>query len=181
MTDSRRALERAHYLGENIQQLCGQELGPAGLSMVDWLTSILDVLDPAPPPPGSYLHLLFDLYQREAGNVEDFLSRRGESVPPQVRQHLSDLVEDEIGTTRRALSFFGKDRLGQFDSALRGYSGSEMGTRFADIRRLIVETLIDASPNGYSLNRDSPSAMDIDKMVREMVMSSSQRLWVVSG
>jgi hypothetical protein len=49
MIESRRAFERAHYLGEKIKELCWQELGLAGKRLMDWLTLVLDALDAAPP------------------------------------------------------------------------------------------------------------------------------------
>jgi hypothetical protein len=49
MCGSRKALERARYLGERIRALCWGELGLAGRRFVDWFGSVLDLLDPAPP------------------------------------------------------------------------------------------------------------------------------------
>ena len=41
MTSSRKALERAHYLGENVELFCQKELGFAGNRLVQWLSSAL--------------------------------------------------------------------------------------------------------------------------------------------
>ena len=75
MTESRKAFERAHYLGEQIKEFCSGELGLAGKRLVDWLISVLDALDPSPPPQGSYIHLLLDRYQREARRIETLLNK----------------------------------------------------------------------------------------------------------
>jgi hypothetical protein len=48
MTESRKALDRARYLGEQLRGSCWKELGFAGKEMVNWLGTIRDALDPAP-------------------------------------------------------------------------------------------------------------------------------------
>ena len=178
VTDSSRALARAHYLGEQLENLCWLELGPAGQTMVDWLTSILDLLDPTPPPRGAKIHLLFDLYEREAGNVDGFLNRR--TPPAQVVQHLSDIIENEVDITRRILKALDEEALSQFNAHMTSSSRERMGHDFPKIRRLIVSTLLEVSRDGYSLNRQSARSLDLDRTVEDMVTSSSQRLWIVT-
>jgi hypothetical protein len=73
--DSRRAMDRAHYLCDKIRESCWLELGLAGKRLVEWLRSILNALDPSPPPTGSYIHLLLDRYQREANKAEEVVRR----------------------------------------------------------------------------------------------------------
>ena len=70
MTSSRKAFERASYLGQSLRSSCWSELGLAGQRMVEWLSSILDAMDPSPPPPGSYLHLLLNRYLNEAADIK---------------------------------------------------------------------------------------------------------------
>lgn len=65
---ARRCLDRAHHLSFHIRKL-SQELGAAGVALVDWLTAYLQAADPNPPAPGSYLHLVLDLYEREGKQI----------------------------------------------------------------------------------------------------------------
>ncbi len=69
MTSSKKAAERAHYLGDQLKQGCWEDLGIGGQNLADWLISVLQVLDPSPPPSDAYLHLCLDLYEREAREV----------------------------------------------------------------------------------------------------------------
>src|SRR5205807_2295540 len=69
MIQSHKALDRAHYLGEKLKEDCWDELGTAGQGLVDWLTAVLEFLDPSPPPKGAYVHLCLDLYESEANRV----------------------------------------------------------------------------------------------------------------
>src|SRR5262249_2270341 len=93
MTNSRRAFERARYLGENLRSSCWPELGLAGRRLVEWLGSILDALDPSPPPFGSYLHLILDRYLMEAAKVQQ--------KPPSgnLARQLAVLIRAEITST----------------------------------------------------------------------------------
>ena len=77
MTASRKAFERAHYLGEQLIETCWEELGLAGKRLTEWLIAVLEALDPSPPPHGAYVHLLLDRFQTEATKVEYVLSAIG--------------------------------------------------------------------------------------------------------
>src|SRR5215471_2924715 len=112
MINSRRALERAHFLGEQIKESCWDELGLAGKRLIEWLISVLNALDPEPPPKGAYIHLLLDRYRGEAQMAErkaqSLINRCGlESkipIPPDFAQQLRNLVIREIDCARCALS-----------------------------------------------------------------------------
>lgn len=184
MIESRRALERAHYLGEQIKELCWQELGLAGKNLIDWLIAVLDVLDPSPPPQGSYIHLLLDRYQTEAKKVGSFLYKvdpdtlkREAAVSSDLPQQLMSVINDEVKSTRCVLSTLNAEGdLDRFNNALAQYSNEELGTKFSQIRRLISKSLLDLSPDGYRLKCPSPGSKTPDEIVKEMIESSSQRL-----
>lgn len=81
---ARRALDRAHYLGHTIAR-CSNRLGAAGQALLIWLTNTLRDIDPSPPVPGAYLHLVLDLYQRETEQiVNNYLENQAfaSSIPP---------------------------------------------------------------------------------------------------
>ncbi len=176
MIESRKALDRAHYLGGQIKELCWQELGLAGRQLIDWLLAVLEVLDPAPPPQGSRIHLLLDLYRRDANKVEALLGREDITAYPDLLADLTRLMEDEVKSARRVLcSLRAEAELRSFDLALTQYTDEEMGTRFSQVRRLISETLLELPRSGYLLKRPSP-AMNPEEALEQMVHGSSQHL-----
>ncbi len=184
MTGSCKTMERAHYLGEQIKELCWQELGLAGKGFIDWLISVLDALDPTPPPKGSYLHLVLDRYQREARKVELLLSetnsdsfKREAAVFSDLPQRLMWLSKDELESTREVLSTMNAETdLNRFNTALAQFPDEELGTKFPQVRRLISKTLLDLSPDGYTLKRSSSEPRNPDEIVKQMVERSSRRL-----
>ena len=95
MMESRKALERAHYLGEKLREECWDELGSAGKSMAEWLFDVLEVLDPAPPPKGAFIHLCLDLYETEANRVVSAL-KDSETGPSSLQRRLTPLAKAEI-------------------------------------------------------------------------------------
>ncbi|KAB1987544.1 hypothetical protein [Streptomyces triticiradicis] len=172
MTSSRTAFERARYLGENLRASCWEELGVAGRHMLEWLSSILDAMDPAPPPAGASLHLLMDRYLKEV--------RRLRKVPPsdELTRTLQRLVATEANAFRAVLSAVdAQAQLDEADVALTPKSGHDHVEAFVQRRRYIADTLLRLAVNGYSLDglcrRTGTSA---DEMVRDMVESSSHEL-----
>ena len=172
MTRSRDALGRAHYLAEQLRAACWQELGLAGRQFVDWFSSVLDALDPSPPPKGSYVHLLFDRYRREARKIDRLLSK-GE-CHPDLSRRLEMLVKDEIATARCLLVTINADAdLARFNDGLAQFSDDDLWTRFAQVRELISTAIMDASPDGYGwIHQPGPP----DEMVKRMIESSSEIL-----
>ena len=178
MIESRRAFERAHYLGEQIKELCWKELGRAGKGLIDWLTSVLYVLDPAPPPKDCFLHLLLDLYQRDTQQVEAVL---GQADLPSARsdfpRQLMDLIDNDVKSTRHLLSAAGaKTVLGRFNNALCRCSDTEFGKKFSDVRTLILKTLLELSPDGYRLKGSKQHSTNLDEIVKQMIQISSRRV-----
>jgi hypothetical protein len=176
MTDSRRAFERAHYLGEQIRESCWSELGPAGRRFTEWLVAVLDALDPYPPPKDAHLHLVLDLYRREARKVESSLEKATPNGTD-LRRQLTDLIRDEVATTCRVLAMLGAEaELIEFKEALPQYPEEISGDNFPRLRRLIARTLLDVSPDGYSLRRAPLDAEGPDEIMKQMIQHSSQRL-----
>ncbi|WP_426735765.1 hypothetical protein [Myxococcus faecalis] len=182
----RQSFDRATYLGEKLQG-AEDELGLAGQRFLGWLNQTLKLFDPAPPPPGSYVHLLLDLYDREAQDIAARLTRASDedlsrelggalAVPelthvPKIVEHL---VDAEVRTARDALGVLGvevPERLevpaSDIDAAP---SGREvMAERFKRTRMNISQALRKASWTTYQQTT-------ADALVRDMVVTSGQRL-----
>jgi hypothetical protein len=188
MTNSRKAMERAHYLGEKIQELCYEELGPAGKRLVEWLISVLDALDDSPPPANSYVHLLLDRYQVEALRAgtrikSSLIETRpsafeGEaSISSDVTQQLTKLAKREIESTRSVLSAVNAGaELSQFENTLDKYSDEELGRKFPQVRDLISKTILGLSQDGYRLKSASPESNATEEIVKQMIEESSGHL-----
>lgn len=184
MVGSRKALERARYLGEQITGPCWEELGQAGKYLVEWLMSVLNALDASPAPEGACVHLLLDRYEKEAGRVEAHLRRIGPEgldggSRAGVPQQLMDLIREEANHVRCALSAVNaSEDLDRFNHAMAQYSDEALGTRFFEVRRLISKTLLDLSPDrrGYRLVDSVVESKRAEEIVKQMVETSSHRL-----
>jgi hypothetical protein len=166
MVGSRTALARAHYLGEQLRTLCWQELGPAGHQVVDWFSSILEILDPSPPAPGACIHLLFDRYWREAREVGNIPTTDQRSDLPEL---LRTLTGHEVESARNVLTTMNEDQE-RFNRAFGAFSQDDPVTQFVSTRLLVAETIMNLSPGTYKLSNAA------DDIVREMVEDSSDAL-----
>jgi len=184
MVGSRKSLERARYLGEQIKESCWEELGPAGKCLIDWLMSVLDALDASPPPERSVVHLLLDRYEREAMRATAVLGRIGPQgfdgeAKADIPRQLTDLVREEANNVCCALSaVHAGENLNRFNHAIAQFSDAELGVRFGEVRRIISRTLLDLSPDGrgYRLDGSDLESKRAEEIVRRMVESSSSRL-----
>lgn len=176
MIDSKKAFERAWYLGEQLKDgRVWNLLGLAGQRMVDWMLSVLDVLEFPPPPRGADFHLVLDLYWREARGVDS-----GQSAASDHLSQLGRLAEDEVESTRRILSAIpAEPLLDQFNDDIGQFADDELGANFTSVREGIAWTLLNASPDGYGLKSAVPDSEDLNDLVREMVLSGSQRLYMI--
>lgn len=174
MIGRRTALARAHYLGEQIRTTCWSELGPAGQRVVEWLSSVLDLVDPIPPEAGSYVHLLLDRYWREAQSVESLAANgaRHESLA----DLLSGLLDAEVSTVRSVLAAVDGE-VNRFDETLRSRPTNDPLMRFVWTRIVIAETLLKSCRSDYKLALSQVP----DGMVRDMVETSSEKLRVLLG
>jgi len=175
MIESGKAFERAHYLGEKLKEQCWDHVGLAGRRLVDWLISVLEFLNPSPPPRGAYIHLYLDHYRREASQVAAALRENG-SIGSGLSQRLIPLAKDEVESARSVLSAIDAGReLRRFNHVVAQYTDEELGTKFSELRRQIGTALMDASPDGYRLTESG----DHDRLVKEMIESASQRIFTV--
>jgi predicted O-methyltransferase YrrM len=175
MLASRKALERAHYLGEQLKEHCWNELGLAGKGLADWLSSALGFLDPSPPPKGAYVHLCLDLYETEANRVAAAL-KESESLPSNLPQRLIPLAKEEVESARRVLSAIdARPELDRFNSAVAQYAENELGTKFPELRRVIGMALIEASLDRYRLTESGAH----EELLKQMIESASRRVYSV--
>ncbi|MGW3251449.1 hypothetical protein ACWDCX_12840 [Streptomyces fungicidicus] len=174
MVGPQTALARARYLGEQIRKRGWSELGPAGHHIVDWLDSVLEVVDPDPLVEGSFVHLLLDRYWREASMIQSMAN--DDTADANVLPQLTRLLESEVECARSALGMIGHD-LTSFDEAVAACEAQEPFERFASVRTLIAETVVNACPNRYEL---SPSRA-ADDLIRNMVENSSAGLMEALG
>ncbi|MGD0297816.1 MAG: hypothetical protein ABSE86_11925 [Bryobacteraceae bacterium] len=176
MTSSRKAMERAHYLGEQLGTTCDSELGLAGKSLVEWLIKVLTALDPAPPPAGSHIHLLLGRYRGEARTAQ----KKFERLPlgaADLGQRLLRLALGEVENTRNVLAeVSAKAELDQFEKAVGQCNGEDPARDFVQLRDLICRTILLLSPDGYRLNSAKPGSVRAELMVAQMVEDSSRAL-----
>jgi hypothetical protein len=182
MTNSRKAMERAHYLGEKLQAEGEDELGLAGKRLVEWLISVLNALDYSPPPTGAYTHLLLDRYRGEAWTVEKKvescrLEARSNGCGAEAQQfldlgrRLTKLAKSEMEITRSVLSTVNAEaELRHFNASVDLYADEELGTHFASVRGLISRSIMSLLQDGYGLRSAA------QEMVQRMVEDSSAHL-----
>jgi hypothetical protein len=183
MVGSRKAIERAYYLGEQIQDLGWQELGVAGQYFVKWLMTVLetflDTIGAVPPPKNAYVHLMLDRYSKEARKVELLLSRRSypcETEVTGVRRRLNEIISEEVRTVSNVLaSSHANEELSGFTHAAAQYSEADVVVKFVQVRKLISTVLSGLSQDGYTFSalRGSPRPEEI---LKRMVERSSGSL-----
>ena len=124
------------------------------------------------------MHLLLYRYLKEAQSVD----MGHPSVKP--ASELAAVMEDEVERTRAVLrALQAHDELAQFESDLRILATEGVAPALPAVRRLIADTLLELSPDGYSLGgspfEGSPGRtveLSPEQMVNEMVELSSLKL-----
>jgi len=178
MIDYRSAYVRAWYLGEQLKRHCWHLLGPGGQAMLDWLIEILQVLEPSVPPPEADLHLVLDLYCREARGLGSSTAV-AQGAPKALVQQLDRMAHDEIATTCEILSAVGATKaLERFEGAVADDGAADIGIHFRAIREVIASTLLSTSPDGFGFTSGGNSSGDPLGLVHRMVREGSQRLHV---
>jgi len=180
MTPGRTAFDRAHNLGESLLGSCRGELGQAGQLLVEWLTSILDALDPTPPPRGSIVHLLLDRYIREAKRVKNMKSYESS---PDVDRQLVELAEEEVRTTRALLRAANAGTfLNDLDTSLKDLETSsksgnyQTNSKFCEVRLVIAQTLSKSLPVIRAARVKHQGNLAPDELVGRMIEDSSRKL-----
>ena len=105
MSGSRRAIDRARYLGEQLHGSSWTELGVAGRQMTDWLLDVLDALDTQRWPAGATVHLLLDLYERQSRKLDTYLAQQ----PPPRSDTLGLQAQQELAMAGQALHMLGRE------------------------------------------------------------------------
>jgi predicted O-methyltransferase YrrM len=178
LIDGAKAFARAWYLGEQLRGEPWRVLGLAGQRLVDWLMSVLEALEPAPPPEGAYLHLVLDLYQREARKV-GWALRSSEPSSARLGDLLGPLAEREVETTRQLLTDLEADpQLAELRQGLDAVPGGTSPAAFVDVRSLVARILLSAAPDGYALPPTPHDDADPNERVLEMVLRGSETLYL---
>jgi hypothetical protein len=171
MIKSRTAVGRAHYLAEQLYEVCWQELGLAGERFVEWYRSVLELLNSDPAPHGAYIHLLLERYLLEVRHLELMVKRKGTFSG--LEENLQAVAEDEMKTVRRVLAELDTDvDLSRCEEAMTRVDNETPETQFARGRAAIVEVILGISRDGYTLSEQRVA----DEIFRNMVERSSQAL-----
>jgi predicted O-methyltransferase YrrM len=179
MVESRKAFDRAWYLGEALLEECSSHLGPAGVQMRAWLMKVLENLDIQPPPKGAYIHLMLDLFERE-GNRVDAVMDSDERARLVFEPNLVPAAQEEFANAKAILSAIGAEpQLLRLEEDIKELVGDDITRNFPVQRRLIAQALRDASIDGFGLNAQSPTGVDADRMVRSMVECGSDNLYLM--
>ena len=173
MTGAQTARGRARYLDRQLRAVCWHNLGPGGKAMADWLHSLLERLDPTPPPEGANVHLYLDLYRSDTARLEKMLQRavdcRGD-----LRRDLTPSASEDVSRADAILCRVSandavkrlRDYVGRFDPA-------ELGVHYPEIRREIAACLLDAAVGRMERFAEH------DGEVERLVAGSSDALFAV--
>ena len=166
MSGSRRAIDRARYLGEQLLGTTWPELGLAGRQMTRWLLDVLDTIDTQPRPAGATLHLLLDLYERQSRKLDTFLARQ----PPPRDDTLQRQAEHELAAARAALRLLDRE----MPVPTPETEGLDMAQRWPQARQCVLTALWPLTHEETLLKRTGyPQAQ---ALVTHMVQESSRQL-----
>ncbi|MFI9772885.1 hypothetical protein ACIHJG_39540 [Streptomyces sp. NPDC052415] len=172
---SRKAIDRARYLGDALRSICWDQLGAAGKRFHQWLTDVLDVLDPAPGRADAYVHLLLDLYRNETSRVSG--SMDADSV------EILALATEEAEATRSLLRDLAasEEEVRQFNATVSHHLGSGTATaheRFREIRSCVSAAIQSLCRDGHHIEA-VPGHPDPNETVWRMIQRSSERINVL--
>lgn len=177
MLESRWALARARYLGGQLHDVCWDKIGPAGRVFVDWLHSLLAMLDVTPPPAGAATHLYLDLYRREGNRLEKSLSESPDRRAAEQPQ-LGSLAQKDISIVETVLRDLDADaELQRLHAASGHLTVSELGDNYPRIRACIEACLLQASVDGWRMSESGHH----DALVKDMVGGASDSLFALSS
>jgi predicted O-methyltransferase YrrM len=173
MISSRHALDRAQHLGLEMRAKCAAELGFAGTRLLDWMMSILDILEYDQGRKGASSHLLLGRYLKEAKNISSVL-KESETAAASLAPALGNLAHEEVQTTCDIIGSMSTGAaVREFSQAVDGLADKSIGARFADVRALVARTLLSefGHDGGAGLSR-----LDRDGRLVNMIESGSERL-----
>ena len=161
LSGSRRAIDRARYLGEQLLATTWPELGLAGRQMTRWLLDVLDALDTQRRPTGATLHLLLDLDERQSRKLDAFLARQ----PPPHGAVPALQAQLELAQARAALQLVDKEMP-------PAAHGEEQG--WPQARQQVVQALMPLAQDVTVMGRAGyPQAQ---ALIVQMVQQSSRQL-----
>ncbi|MBZ4329962.1 hypothetical protein [Corallococcus sp. AS-1-12] len=187
----RQSFDRATYLGEKLMG-ARDELGLAGQRFLDWLNGLLRTFDPAPPPGGAYVHLLLDLYDREA---REFATRLAHLSPADLERPvapvpgaseaitvpalIAHLEAVETARAREVMAALGRTVPGGFDappaSAPLAERPADVAARFRGVRQRVSNVLREVPWVEYQAAREVGASRP-DEAVRELLGYSDRCL-----
>jgi hypothetical protein len=133
------AFRRAVYLGDELLDEYGDDLGPAGISLVGWLRQCQAKTFPIPPRSQLRATLALERYRREMQRIETMLSADDASTRPSpTPDAVSRFMEAELDSTR-AFLVQAVDR-----DAVRWSSADERTPTLVDVlelRRAVIPVL----------------------------------------
>ena len=144
---------------------------------MDWLQSLLDMLDPAPAPDGCTLALYLYRYQAETDRLEQALAEPAEQRRS-LRDRLTALARQDIARSRAILrDLDAHQQLAKLDTAVARFADIQLADNYPEIRRVIKTCFVDASLDGYRMDESGV----YDAMVGEMVDSASDALFALTA
>lgn len=185
---ARRSFDRAQYLASRIKEH-GDQLGAAGILFVNWLSNIITASDSNPVPEGVYVHLLLDLYDREARDLRPFMEvlekkrASGANSVEHVHENLANMIRNELSNTRSVLSTLGESALpGLLKELLTTIQADdetstiELLSNLLNARALISRGLRAIPPAEFVGNGHTDVERSPQGLVRAMVERSGQEL-----
>jgi hypothetical protein len=188
---ARSALDRARYLGTELQRTAADDLGPDGQALISWLTGILQRLDPFPPLVDPTMHLWLDRYDRETREIGNLISEIDPNIPKtgndavdapyeewSVHRIVDHLVQSELVAAYRVLTI-----LGESDSpSLAFYDGDrwsvvapshatfpELAGLFQAVRVFLSRTLRHASAEAFLRTCQTRRTKTLKDIVEDMI------------
>ncbi len=192
---ARRAVDRAHYLGQRIKEV-DNELGLAGQRFVDWLLEALVALDPHPAANDPTIHLL-DLYEAEVKEIRMLIANSNRATkgtdsrlvaynPTQTARNTAlDLIRRELTTVHEVSSLLGSVPPQQCPSGdahcstvtnLSQRTDMELASIFEAARTYVYSSLRMLSSGMLSTACQSEPAKSIGQLLQETVDYSGDYL-----
>lgn len=182
----RQSLDRAGYL---VQQLLlnQRHLGPAGVVFAKWLMDLLNRLDYAPRPAGSYLHLIADLYQQEANllappiarmTADQLHSKVDTRVPgfenKTLVEILQQMLQSEIASMQRVAEQSGHNvpwttTLKHALTEGQNHIPQTLAANLWSVRALLSQSLLQIKPDRFT-------SLNEPMMLEDMLLSSSRHI-----
>jgi HEXXH motif-containing protein len=188
---ARRALDRAQYLKNALEQHLAL-MGIAGELFLRWIGALLRFLDAQPPLDGSYLHLLLDLYGRQADHLRAVAlnHRLEEATMSEIGTMLGETARREIRAVQDAFVTIGRpipsDRTLESSILTIGSFSTDVQqsiSNFVGIRRALSGILQGAEPDmaAMSLALEETAPTEIIRMMVEQTSISLDPLFRIEA